>query len=215
MSQNYIIYKVKNVWTGEVYIGATTNSIKQRKLDHLERAGRGENGKLYNALACWTNAFVWSQIDCSNSINELAEKEKKYISQYKSQELGYNSDAGGGMKKTVYQYAIEDGSLVSTYACLEDAANSVGASKTGISSASTGQSKTCKGFLWSYSPTAPTGKKDERKKKVVQLDLNHNIVSEYKSVAEASRSSGVSKTCISRCCRGERKQSVGYVWKYS
>ena len=84
MSQNYIIYKVKNIWTGEVYIGATTNSIKQRKLDHLERAGRGENGKLYNALSSWTNAFVWSQIDCTNSIDQLAEKEKKYISQYKS-----------------------------------------------------------------------------------------------------------------------------------
>tara|TARA_R110002074_G_scaffold149035_5_gene301246 strand:- start:7411 stop:8058 length:648 start_codon:yes stop_codon:yes gene_type:complete len=215
MSQNYIIYKVKNIWTGEVYIGATTNSIKQRKLDHLERAGRGENGKLYNALSSWTNAFVWSQIDCTNSIDQLAEKEKKYISQYKSQELGYNSDAGGGMKKTVYQFSIEDGSLIASYSCLEDAANSVGASKTGIGNASIGQNRTCKGYVWSYSSTFPVQLEDKRKKSVIQQDLNTITVANFQSVAAASRSSGLSKTSISRCCRGERLTSGGFIWKYS
>ncbi len=216
MSQNnYIIYKVKNIWTGEVYIGATTNSIKQRKLDHLERSGRGESGKLHQALASWTNAFVWSQIDCTKSIDELAEKEKNYISQYKSQELGYNSDAGGGMKKTVYQYAVEDGSLIGTYTCLEDAANSVGASKTGIGNTCIGQNKTCKGYVWSYSSTFPIGIKDKRKKSVIQLDLNYAFVAEYKSVAEASSSTGVSKSCISRCCRRKRDKSGGYFWRYN
>lgn len=214
MNQNYIIYKVNNIWTKEVYIGATTVSMKQRRLDHEERAKRGEKGKLHKALASWTNAFVWTQIDTANTIDELAQKEKEYIMQYDSQNKGYNSDAGGGMKKTVYQYAVEDGSLIGTYACLEDAANSVDASRTCISSASTGNNNTCKGFFWSYFPTVPTGKQDERKKQVIQLDMNHTIVAEYKSVAEASTQTGVSKTCISRCCRGERKQSSGYIWKY-
>ena len=150
MSQNnYIIYKVKNIWTGEVYIGASTNSMQQRKLDHLERASRGEKGKLYQALASWTNAFVWTQIDFTNSMDELAEKEKKYIIQFDSHENGYNSDAGGGIKKTVYQYKIEDGSLVNTYDCLEQAASSVDASKTCVGNACRGQNKTCNGYIWS------------------------------------------------------------------
>jgi len=214
MNQNYIIYRVKNIWTNQVYIGATTNSMKQRRLDHEERAKRGEKGKLHKALASWTNAFVWTQIDTANTIDELAQKEKEYIMQYDSKNKGYNSDAGGGLQKTVYQYAVADGSLIGTYACLEDAANSVDASRTCISSASAGPNKTCKGFLWSYSPTAPMGKKDERRKGVVQMDLNHIIVSEYTSVAEASRVSGLSKTCIARCCRQERAQSGGFIWKY-
>ncbi|WP_416382011.1 hypothetical protein [Maribacter sp. BPC-D8] len=36
----------------------------------------------------------------------------------------------------------------------------------------------------------------------------------YLSIVEASKITGISKTCISRCCRGERKQSGGYLWKY-
>lgn len=119
------------------------------------------------------------------------------------------------MQKTVYQYAVADGSLIGTYACLEDATNAVDASRTCISSASAVSNKTCKGFLWSYAPTVPMGKKNERRKGVVQMDLNHTIVSEYTSVAEASRQTGISKTCIARCCRGERKQSFGYIWKYN
>lgn len=216
MSQNnkYIIYKVHNIWTGEVYVGATTNSIQQRRLDHLERAIRGESVKFHKVLASWTNAFTWRQIDCTSSMDELAQKEKKYIIQYDSQEHGYNSDSGGGIKKTVYQYKIEDGSLVNTYDCLEHAANSVDASKTCVGNASIGQNKTCKGYFWSYSSTFPIGLEDGRKKLVVQLDLEDNFVAEYSSVAEASRNTGVSKTCISRCCRGERKHSGGFLWKY-
>ncbi|WP_394345717.1 hypothetical protein [Gelidibacter gilvus] len=39
-------------------------------------------------------------------------------------------------------------------------------------------------------------------------------IAEYESVAEASRQTGISKSCISKVCRGERKQSGGYIWKY-
>tara|TARA_R100000935_G_scaffold58912_1_gene99655 strand:- start:13502 stop:14161 length:660 start_codon:yes stop_codon:yes gene_type:complete len=212
---NYIIYKVKNIWTGQVYIGATTVNIKKRKLDHLERARRGERGKFHDALASWTNAFTWTQIDCSCSMDELAEKEKNYIKDYNSKEVGYNSDSGGGIKKTVYQFRVEDGSLVNKFQGLDDAANSVHASKTGIGNACIGGSKTCKGFIWSYSSTFPAARMDERIKGVVQLDSNNVLLAEYRSVAEASRSSGLSKTCISRCCRGEREHTGGFLWKYA
>ena len=47
------------------------------------------------------------------------------------------------------------------------------------------------------------------------MDLDGHILYEYKSVAEASRQTGVSKTCISKVCRGERKGSGGFLWRYS
>jgi hypothetical protein len=52
------------------------------------------------------------------------------------------------------------------------------------------------------------------RKEAIQLDLEGNLLAEYKSVSEASKITGVSKTCISRCCRGERDKSGGYIWKY-
>jgi group I intron endonuclease len=209
-----IIYKVENKLTGEVYIGATKNSIHQRKLDHTERANRGEKGEFQEAIGTYgPEAFTWTQIDTASTTDELAQKEKAYVIQYDSKSNGYNSDAGGGIKKTTYQYSL-DGSLVNTYDCLQSAANAVSAGKTSIGNACTGQNKTCKGYVWSYSSTYPMNLTDERRKTVIQMDLDGRILQKYKSVAEASKHTGISKTCISRCCRGEREKSGGFKWKY-
>ena len=45
-----IIYCVINNIDSKRYIGATTKSLKERKQDHLERASRGQDNKLYEAL---------------------------------------------------------------------------------------------------------------------------------------------------------------------
>lgn len=214
---NHIVYKVQNKQSGEVYIGATTNSIRQRQLDHTARSNRGEQGYFHESMATYgPEAFTWTQIDTANSIDELAQKEKEYILLYDSKDNGYNSDVGGGVKKTVYQYSIQDGSLINTFDCLDSAANAVSANKRSISSVCLGVNKTCKGYYWSYQDPEHFVPPEERKRKVViQMDLEGNILAEYNSVAEASRITGVSNTCISRCCRGERKQSSGYLWRYN
>jgi hypothetical protein len=212
---NYCIYKAQNEHTGEVYIGATTYSIHQRKLDHIERANRGEKNKFHKAISTYgADAFFWEQLDTASSTDELARKEQLYVLEYRSKEGVYNGDIGGGIQKTVYQYSIEDGILVGKYDCLQSAANAVSAYKTSIGNACIGQNKTCKGYYWSYYSTFPINLKDERRKPVIQMDLNGRILAKFKSVAEASRKTGVSKTCISRCCRGERNISSDYIWKY-
>ena len=55
---------------------------------------------------------------------------------------------------------------------------------------------------------------DVRKKQVVQLNIDGSIVAAYNSVSEASISTGLSKTSISRVCRGERVQTGGFKWEY-
>jgi group I intron endonuclease len=216
MKNKAIIYKVTHKESGKIYVGATKNSIHQRKLDHTERANRGEHGQFQEAIGTYgPEAFTWTQIDTANSSDELAQKEKAYVIQYDSKTNGYNSDSGGGIQKTVYQYNIEDGNLISKYDCLENAASAVGSKKTSIGNSCTGQNKTCKGYVWSYSSTYPMNLKDERRKQVIQLDLEDIFIAKYASVAEASRKTEISKTCISRCCRGERKDSGGFKWNYN
>ena len=210
-----IIYKAQNKLTGEVYIGATTQSIKKRKIDHIERSNRGVNGKLQEAIGTYgPEAFTWTQIDTASTINELAQKEKEYIVKYKSKGEILNNDCGGGFKKTVYQYSLDDGSLINTFDCLTSAANVVNATKQNISSACLGINKTCKGYIWSYSSTFPINFKDNRKKKVAQLDLEDNFIAEYASIAEASNATGINKSSIAKVCRQERKQAGCYKWKY-
>lgn len=211
-----IVYKASNKFTGESYIGITTNSIKQRQLDHVERALRGEEGKLYQQIATYgPEAFIWEQLDTAANTDELAAKEKQYIITYNTKEAGLNSDAGGGIEKTVYQYDIETKELINSYPNLNSAAIIVNATKQDISRASLSANGLFNGFYWSYDKSdvfIPKG--DARKKRVIQLDINHNPIAEYTSVAEASRISGFSKTCISRVCRMEREASNGFYWKY-
>lgn len=211
-----VVYKVTHKESGKVYVGATTKSMHQRELDHNERANRGEQGQFQQAISTYgADAFSWAQIDTASSNNELAQKEKEYIIQYDSKENGYNSDAGGGIQKSVYQYSIEDGSLLNTYDSLVSAANTVNAHKTCIGNACLGQNRTCKDFYWSYSLTIPfILQGDKRIKQVIQMDLEGVVIAEYKSVSNASKATGVSKSCISRVCRKERNHSGGFMWSY-
>lgn len=215
---NFIIYKAQNILTGECYIGATTKSIEERKADHLSKAERGLGSYFQEAIGTYgSDAFTWERIDTASNINELAEKEAEYILKYNSFEEGYNSNKGsGGFKKKVYQYELQNGKLLNSYDDLTSAATAVNATKKSISNVCLYIDRTCKGFYWSYSDTAnPNNNTDLRIKHVIQYDLTGKELARYISASEASRKSGVSKTCLTRCCRGERVNSGGFVWNYT
>jgi len=211
-----IIYKVINTKTDQVYIGTTTKSIDERKKDHLQKSNKGTGYKFHNAISTYgTDSFRWIQIDTASNNDELASKEIKYISEYDSLENGYNSDKGGGFKKTVYQYNL-DGTLINSFEDLTLAAVSINVTKKNISKACWNVNHTLGGYLWSYEFKEKfIPEPDSRKKEVIQYSLNGNVLARYISASEASRKTGISKTCITRCCRGEREQSGGFLWKYS
>jgi hypothetical protein len=199
-----------------VYIGATTKSIEERKTDHLQKASKKVGSYFQEAIGTYgPDVFKFEQIDTASSNDELASKEIKYISEYSALGNIYNCDKGGGIKKTVYKYNL-NGSLHSTFEDLTSASNTIGVRKQDISRACWNVNQTLGGYLWSYENTeAFVSEHDNRKKEVIQSFLDGDFVAKYISVAEASRKTGVSKTCISRCCRGERQSSGGFIWKYS
>nr|WP_315231044.1 GIY-YIG nuclease family protein [uncultured Flavobacterium sp.] len=211
----YIIYKAQNTFTGETYIGATTKSLEERKSDHIQKADKKVGSYFQEAIGTYgPDAFSWEQIDTASSNDELASKEIKYISEYEALENGYNSDKGGGIKKTVYKYNL-DGSLNATFEDLTTASETISVRKQDISRACWSVNHTLEGYLWSYDKMETfAAENDSRKKEVVQSFLDGNLVAKYISASEASRQTGVSKTCITRCCRGEREQSGGFLWKY-
>lgn len=213
-NKNYIIYKAQNTITGECYIGATTKSIGERKQDHLQKVGTGSSLKFHNAISTTgADNFKWEQLDTASNPNELAEKETKYIFEFKAQEEGYNSDSGGGFKKLVYQYN-EDGILIETYNSLTEIKEILGIDKQRISSACL-NSTMYDGSFWSYRLLEKiVAKTDLRIKAVNQYSLNQEFIENFKSASEASRLSGISKSCITKCCRGERKTSGGFIWNY-
>jgi hypothetical protein len=211
-----IIYKALNTITNEVYIGATTKSIEERKQDHIQKANKKVGGFFQEAIGTYgPEAFTWEQIDTASTNDELAAKEIKYILENNAVEDGYNSDHGGGIKKSVYKYNL-DGLLNTKFEDLTSAGNSINVRKQDISRACWSVNHSLGGYLWSYEYIEPfIVEPDNRKKQVIQCDLKGKELARYISASEASRKTRVSKTCITRCCRGERENSGGYIWNYS
>lgn len=208
-----IIYKATNVATGEVYIGATTISLHERINDHYNKATKNCGHKFQNAIREYGfESFIWEQIDTGINTDELALKEKYYIQKFDSFNNGYNSDRGGGFKKTIYQYNLT-GELKSTFQSLEEASKSSSISEESISHACVGDRKTSNGFYWTYTYTFDL-KEDIRKKKVIQYDFEGKTLNVFDSIAEASKATEINKSSIAKCCRGERKKAGNFIWKF-
>ena len=217
MKNEYVIYKATNIITKLVYIGATTKSIEERRKDQIKKSKQGITRKVYKAISTYgIEAFKWEQIDTAITTNELAQKEKEYILEYNSKEQGYNSDSGGGIQKTVYQYDILTGVLINKYSNLTDASATVGLNKQDLSIVCLSVNKASKGFYWTYDCVGEfIPLNDRRKKKVYQYNVQGEFINEFESVSEASKQTGFNKSCIAKVCRGERKSSGGYFWKFN
>jgi|TARA_R110002020_G_scaffold103640_3_gene242859 group I intron endonuclease len=216
MERNHIIYKAENTENGWVYIGSTVGSVDLRKKDHLQKAKCGSGHYFHQQIATYgPESFVWEQVDTALSSDDLAQKEKHYIEVYDSFRNGYNSDSGGGFKKTVYQYSVEDCTLVGTHDCLDSAANAVSADKKAISKACLNVNNMYNDYYWSYQYKEPfVPNSDARTKEVIQMDVEDKVIAEFKSVAEAAISSGANRSSIAKCCRNEYKSASGFKWKY-
>lgn len=216
-SSGLIVYRATNVVNGKVYVGVTKGHLNDRIKDHCQKAATSKGHGFQDAIATYgPEAFKWEQIDTAGNTNELAEKEKDYIIKYDSKENGYNSDSGGGIKKTVYQYDLKSGKLLNTFDSLSDAAKSIrGITKKQISKACLGTTNKCGGYYWSYRYQEPFKPGvDERKREVCKLDSKDNIIAAYGSISEASSETGINKSSIAKVCRGERNYAGGYKWKF-
>ncbi len=104
-----IIYKIKNIENGKIYIGETTKTLNKRLSEHRKRIKAGYKLPLYDDVRKYGfDSFVVEQIDTAKTQNELYAKEKKWIKHYSSiVPNGYNLTDGG--KGTVnYHHTEED-----------------------------------------------------------------------------------------------------------
>ena len=59
------------------------------------------------------------------------------------------------------------------------------------------------------------GRNGNNYKAVKQYDFNGNYIATYKSSYEAEKITGIKRTCIGSCCRGEHYTAGGYVWGFA
>lgn len=190
------------------------NKIDLRFQDHLQKAAKKVDSKFYKALENFgSQAFEVELLEEVETTDELAQKEIHYINAYNTMQNGYNSDRGGGFKKTIYQFEFNNPEPIATYDTLEEAGGAVNALRKTISNACLGSLKSAKGFLWSYISEYPEVE-DRRSKVVYQYDLEGQLLAALSSAREASKHLDIGLSSITRCCRGERKQTSGFKFSY-
>ena len=93
------IYKIQFP-NGKHYIGLTTTSLEQRTKEHKKSAKNGDMRCVCKALRKYNivDTFELIEIDTADTLEELCEKEKRYIIEYNSYYInknGYNMTYGG------------------------------------------------------------------------------------------------------------------------
>jgi group I intron endonuclease len=90
-----IIYMVKNIANGKIYVGQTTESLATRRRKHIAKK---DSSYFHNAIKKYgIGCFIWSIIDTADGKEELSRKEKFHILDNKAntKAYGYNLTTGG------------------------------------------------------------------------------------------------------------------------
>ena len=154
---------------------------------------------------------------------QLDEKEKYWIEYYNSlAPNGYNMIPGGsngaGLAKgeSVEQYDF-NGELIAVYSSANQASIATGIDHWSICACCRGKYKRAGNFIWKYSKTQkeiiPINQRTDFT--VLQLDKKNDIIiSEFKSITEASKATNIAKSTICNVCNGKGKTAGGFRWKF-
>ena len=119
--------------------------------------------------------------------------------------------------KPICQYSL-DGKFLRSYSSLAEAKKEFAYLSTSTLKG-THRSKSAYGYMWKYdngdhSDVVPI-ETNKKFRKVIQIDSETNeVLSQYESLAEAERQTGISIKQICKACRGLHKTAGGYKWRY-
>lgn len=203
-----VIYKATNKINGKVYIGQTVRPLEIRMAEHA----RHNQTPFDRAIQKYSlDNFDVIVIDRANSVDELNLKEIFWIEFYNALGTnGYNACEGGNNTKGYrhteqakikmsnakkYNYIGEGNPFFGKHHSTE--------SKKRIS-------ETRKGIVFTPEWKQHISENSKQKVKVMNVDTGEI----FNSIKEASIKYNIIPTHITRVCRGKRKSTGGYRWKY-
>lgn len=183
----YTVYQHRNLKNGKSYIGMTSKEPKYR----------WDNGNGYKK-----NSKMWSDI-----------KESDWNTDWKHNIIGQFEDKQEALKYEAFLIAMLDtvrngynSSTYSSYGFTEE-------TRRKNSEAHTGE----KNPMYGKHRSEDTKRKISQSKGVngiLQFSKDGELIAEYSSIMEASRQTGCNNSHICECCKGERKSTGRYIWKY-
>ena len=199
------IYKIENKQNRKIYIGKTVNTIRERWLEHIEEANKGDNSLLHKAIRKYgEDGFYVDFIEqCSN--DELNIKEIYYIALFQShmEQYGYNMTLGG---EGAMKYA--DADILNLWA--------TGLRACEIAERLDANPNTISQRLKFLVEDGEVRKRyfDTRKKSVIQYDIYGEPIKIWDCASNAETSLNISKGMISKCCNKLATIAGEYLWKF-
>lgn len=200
------IYKFENKINGKIYIGKTKN-IKERIYQH-KHVTKNKNTKFGNAIRKYgidtfdLNILVTINSRSSSSLDIILScLEKYFIKRYNSFNKGCNCTLGG--EGTInFKHSEETKNKLRNRIVSEETRKKIGNAHRG---------KPCCRKLtdrWRNSVI------EARSIPIKQFSKDGIFIKQWSSITEAAKYYNLSKSCISRACKGERKSCKGFIWKY-
>lgn len=168
--------------------------------------------KDYISAACrhtypTANGYLWIYEDEEESIESLLNKIPKEL------------------MHPVLQYDSQ-GNFIAEYPSYNSAAEAIGCTRGLVATAAKTLSATAKGYFWKDKNdpidiqdkiNAFNSRYSDRKKQIVQMDLDGNIIATYESITAAAEALGTPslRAAIGKVCKGKQKTSGGYRWAYA
>lgn len=215
----------------------TSRLVKERVMSHQD------NGKGYCVVNLSKNGKVRKEyvhrivakafIDNPESYNEINHKDenkqnnsatnlewctssynKRYGTYIERIVASRNISRKGSYEKPVYKYD-GDGSFLFEYKSIADAARKTGISEENIRSVIRRKTKSAGGFQWSRTNHSnPPPYRNEKMVKVTSYTKDGMCIKTYKSASEAAKDTGCNISKIVGCCRGKRKSTGGFTFRY-
>lgn len=210
------IYKITNLINQKGYIGKTIATVQERFRQHLSDANkeRNKNRPLYRAINKYgpENFVVETLESCSNEI--LNEREIYWIDFYQTYQNGYNATLGGdGLSYIDYKEVVE---TYRKYQNCRKTAEVLGIHQDSVSNILKAENEPIL--------DSTTVVKQSLGKKVGMYSLEGEFILEFQTLRDGARylidhgysnsSIGTSRTHISEVCRGKRKTTGGFTWKF-
>lgn len=210
--KKYVIY-LHTFPNNKYYVGITCVKPVQRRW----RGGSGYKSqpKMYNAIL----KYGWENIKheilfFDLTLEDANKKEIECIKLYNSILNGYNISIGGGGSNGI--------------PCKEETKIKIGKANKGKKLKEENKNRLKKYIMehgaWNkgkklskeHLEKITAERRTRCNKKIYALDKDTmQIVKEFSSCTEASIYVGISKSNISRCCKGKRPTSGGYKWRYA
>ena len=213
------IYCIENTINQKKYIGQSIDIYRRWQEHKLARTKQTISSAI---IKYGINNFSFRIIELCER-NLLNEREIYWINYYDTYHNGYNETPGGSYvsdkcKKQINAYDL-NGNYIRTYTSCRDAARDNNCSPQQIYLVLNHLRRTAGSMQFRYlndsTPvTSTNGAQGRHHKTILQLDLNDNIIAEFKTIEEASKITGAYGPSIGRVCRGIKNTTHGFKWRY-